>query len=1630
MKKLFTLSVLFTLISSLGFAQTTSQDFGTGTGLWNTSNSSSTAWLPNPLVSGTTWGRISNGQGGDIQMSNPGLAVLGSGSEVRASASTGASVVKVSPMVGYTVGNQFYTKFDMVLGDVSGGNTATTGSWSFFQGTTTSGFYADANDYAASKVFTGLRWTFAASGALTFQYLATSTWTTVSTFMTQGNKYTLEIFGSNSGGTINYTYGTAQTVADNKFDLWVNGVLVLDDVAKGQASNGATVDAVCFIGKSSTSNAANIFLDDFQTYNTIASVPPITPSCSTPTTNASAFTFSGTTTTQTTLNWTNGDGTNRIIVGRYNNNVAGTPTNATTYTGNTVFGTGGTIAANEYVVTNGFTNPITVTSLTPGAAYNFKIFEYNCTAGNEMYLTGSPASANVVMLPGNPGTFASSCSDLTTGDITLTWTLPAGFGDGFLIFANTASNTYVPSGLGTSYTGANANYPGATAYGGEKLVYSGTGTTVTVTGLTAGQTYYFRAYTHVVSTYSTGTAVVNSYIGVQNTSTPAVVSASGSLDFTWVNPACYDSIVIFATDNGASPTVTPTGDGSLYFNDFIYSNPGTEVNMPVNEFCIYRGTGTSMTVMGLTNAIVYRFKIYVRRGTTWSTGVTFNATATTQTGDYQTISSGQWNDNSIWQIWGTPLAGQWNATTANSQYPNLYTASVTINPGHIVTVPTTSPRPPPYAFKNLTISAGGKAYCNTSGNQAYFNVFQSIVNDGTLGNGATADGLGITAESAAVAIGGSGTTNLSRIKKSLSTGVATANSILIISMDIGLSYATGSNTCIFNEQSGSKLYVTVSAGSTVSTPAASGNISFDGVAGADAGTQRGQMTVNGTLNVNGTYYMTTNNVGAANGSALIINSGGIMNVNNINATASTGAATHTMTINSGGLLNIYGTGFTTFSTTNNVYTCNSGSTVEYSGTSAQTIESGFSYSNLTLSTGANNKTANGNLTVNGDLTVDVAILNVTTSLKTLNIGGDITLQNGGIMNDNCKTLLDIITNSNTTAQVFTGNSQLIKCLNLTGTKTSGSMTFTGPSGNTDSYIGNDLKLSMGIGGSLFTDNGNTFSIGDDAEMTGVVPSTFNLTGTLKFICSGALAATDVHISNYAGTGVCNIVPNNVTVDAAAGSLITAVTVYPTAGSQTLTINGNVAIQNSLFSTLLNPSNNTLNVKGNWTTYSAAGFTEGTGTVVFNGTSAQTITGAESFYKFDLNNSTGLTINNDVTIANELKLTNGKLTTGANKILVTSTAPAAVVSGAGNTNYTASWVIGNIRRSYTGTNGTYDFPVGNVAHGNLAQIITTGLTGPSYFDSYFRVLANGNAGQLVAVENGVTSTPPWAWYTAYTNINSGGCWVIEPNSQPSAGTYNVKLYHNGFTGLTDNMFAPLKRPIGSLSWANFGAQGGTINVGGGLGRMIADGYALRMGLTSFSEFGIGMSGIGLPVELTSFTGVNVGNDNILSWSTSSEMNSDHFELEHSLDAKDFTNLGNVSAAGTSVDKRDYNFTHANPASAINYYRLKLVDRDDTYKYSSIIAIDNTSSLTDVLVFPNPTLDNWNFQFTNSSSENAEVVMTDVIGKIIFKQKVNLSEGINSFSLEGNNLSAGTYLVTIHHIESGKIETFKLNKSGKY
>ncbi|MFY8108456.1 MAG: T9SS type A sorting domain-containing protein, partial [Bacteroidia bacterium] len=180
---------------------------------------------------------------------------------------------------------------------------------------------------------------------------------------------------------------------------------------------------------------------------------------------------------------------------------------------------------------------------------------------------------------------------------------------------------------------------------------------------------------------------------------------------------------------------------------------------------------------------------------------------------------------------------------------------------------------------------------------------------------------------------------------------------------------------------------------------------------------------------------------------------------------------------------------------------------------------------------------------------------------------------------------------------------------------------------------------------------------------------------------------------------------------------------------------------------------------------------------------------------------------------------------------------------------------------------------------------------------------------------------------------------------------------------------------------------------------------------------------LPVELKEFTGrLNENGEVELKWTTATEINNSHFEVERSFDSESsFNRISIVKGQGNSNLLKTYLFTESfnliDFAASKIYYRLKQVDYDGKFDYSPIVSIDlNSNPEQTLLVNPNPFKDEIKL---SGVRELSSLKLYDPSGKEIMSKVLSGS-------------ADGTYIVKVSSQEKGifilKInqESFKLIK----
>ena len=208
---------------------------------------------------------------------------------------------------------------------------------------------------------------------------------------------------------------------------------------------------------------------------------------------------------------------------------------------------------------------------------------------------------------------------------------------------------------------------------------------------------------------------------------------------------------------------------------------------------------------------------------------------------------------------------------------------------------------------------------------------------------------------------------------------------------------------------------------------------------------------------------------------------------------------------------------------------------------------------------------------------------------------------------------------------------------------------------------------------------------------------------------------------------------------------------------------------------------------------------------------------------------------------------------------------------------------------------------------------------------------------------------------------------------------------------------------------------------------SNGYVLQADINSFSSFYFGTSAITLPVELVYFKGSLQNNAVVLQWETINENNASHFIVERSTDNRNFENIGKVAANGNSTTAIQYSHIDNDVnslSSTIIYYRLKIVDADGQYKYSTIVTIYLADVTGRVIVSPNPASDETKLMISSATSGKATWKLLDNSGRVIRQNVVHIRKGDNTISISVAGLSAGLYYIQLSG--AGFDQNIKLQK----
>lgn len=194
-----------------------------------------------------------------------------------------------------------------------------------------------------------------------------------------------------------------------------------------------------------------------------------------------------------------------------------------------------------------------------------------------------------------------------------------------------------------------------------------------------------------------------------------------------------------------------------------------------------------------------------------------------------------------------------------------------------------------------------------------------------------------------------------------------------------------------------------------------------------------------------------------------------------------------------------------------------------------------------------------------------------------------------------------------------------------------------------------------------------------------------------------------------------------------------------------------------------------------------------------------------------------------------------------------------------------------------------------------------------------------------------------------------------------------------------------------------------------------GYYAEFKVKDFSEFWLNNGGSDknhwLPIQLITFSATKKANDDVLvEWITASEFNVNRFEVEvakgnAAYQQNQFVKIGEVNSPGNSDQQQQYSFVdQESNKSEIRYYRLKIIDNNGSFNYSTIQAVVFNEKIN-WQIYPNPSGGIFKLSYQANDRETLSVKIYDLNGRVVrqyhfvangFVQKINIDLHEPSFA----------------------------------
>lgn len=220
--------------------------------------------------------------------------------------------------------------------------------------------------------------------------------------------------------------------------------------------------------------------------------------------------------------------------------------------------------------------------------------------------------------------------------------------------------------------------------------------------------------------------------------------------------------------------------------------------------------------------------------------------------------------------------------------------------------------------------------------------------------------------------------------------------------------------------------------------------------------------------------------------------------------------------------------------------------------------------------------------------------------------------------------------------------------------------------------------------------------------------------------------------------------------------------------------------------------------------------------------------------------------------------------------------------------------------------------------------------------------------------------------------------------------------------------------GDISWTFLGAT---------TADMIQN-FVTKQNLERMNKFILADLGSILPVQLIYFDAKPVNRQTLLNWKVTEEFDIDHYEIERSANGLQFISLMSIKGEHNNSGTANYTSADQHPVNGYNYYRLKMADKLNKYKYSKIVLVNFSLGVEEqVGVNPNPAHDFIKITFSSSNNELLPINIFDAKGSLVNAKAVAVIEGKNEIAWDVHALPAGVYMIQLQGSVAKTIQLIK-------